>query len=208
MKGKQKLILFVVLLIILLGGGYVLSAAKKDTSTGGKEGSIFTSIKDALSKSVSLECNFTDDQGNKVKSVIKNGALRADVEGKTSAESGSVIMTEETMYFWDRTKKEGVKMMLPKDTVAGKPTADSKEEPGEIKEIMADLEQYKESCKPAVVSDSQFSPPSDVTFIDLSKMFNFPTGTKQQQVQSNQDINPQQVEQFLQQFSGSQSTEE
>lgn len=36
--------------------------------------------------------------------------------------------------------------------------------------MMASMEKYKDSCKPAVVADSEFTPPTDVTFQDMSKM--------------------------------------
>ena len=35
---------------------------------------------------------------------------------------------------------------------------------------MAQMEKYKDSCKPAVVSDSLFVPPIDIKFQDYSQM--------------------------------------
>ena len=37
-------------------------------------------------------------------------------------------------------------------------------------DTLAELEKYKDSCKPTVVADSMFVPPADVKFQDLSKM--------------------------------------
>ena len=142
-------------------------------STSG--GNVFTSIKDALSKSLSLECTFTDESGQQTKSYIKNGAVRADMTAKDPKESGSVIVKGKTMHFWNG--KTGFTMQIPEETSApAQPGA--KESTPESANIMQTMEKYKDSCKPAVVADSLFTPPADVQFQDFSKMMQqLPTGS-------------------------------
>ena len=41
---------------------------------------------------------------------------------------------------------------------------------GDYKDMLGAIDKYKDSCKPAVVSDSLFTPPTTVEFTDFSKM--------------------------------------
>lgn len=162
----SKQILIVLVLVLLIGGGafFYLSNSKKGTPSSSSSNPVentFSSIKDALSKSVSLQCNFTDETGRKTTSYIKNGAIRADIEAQKEEESGSVIVKDKKMYFW--SKESAFMMDLSSTEVTGTPQ-------NQENDLMAGLEKYKESCKPAVVSDDLFNIPSDVKFQDFSQM--------------------------------------
>lgn len=164
---NPKLIIIVIVVLILVGvGAYFLMGNKmvKEGSIGGG-GNAFTSIKDALSRSVSLECDYKDADGRSSKAYIKNGAIRADVTSSNPEEAGSIIMKDKKMYMWNG--KEGFVITLQ----------DEKNENGESlstedqqKNLMKDLEEYKDSCKVAVVQDSLFTPPGDVKFSDMSSL--------------------------------------
>lgn len=167
----NKQILIVLALVLLVGGGafFAISSSKKGTPASNSSnpvGNTFSSIKDALSKSVSLQCNFTDETGRKTTSYIKNGAVRADIEAQKAEESGSVIVKDKKMYFWNKTS--AFMMDLSATEVTGTPGASQAE--NEQQSLMNSMEKYKESCKPAVVSDALFTPPSDVKFQDFSQM--------------------------------------
>ncbi len=147
---KKLLIGLVVLLLIGGGVGFVVMNKKgtpapsgtPQTTTGG--GNVFTSIKDALSKSLSLECMFTDEDGRQTKAYMKAGAVRSDFTGKTANESGSVIMKDKKIYFWNA--QGGFMMEVPDETpAAGEPK--TKETPGGVGDMLETMEQYKESCK-------------------------------------------------------------
>ena len=53
---NNKIIIGLVVLLLVGGVGFLLISKKGDS--GEKSGGVFTSLKDALSKSISLECNF------------------------------------------------------------------------------------------------------------------------------------------------------
>lgn len=174
---NRNLIIAVVVVIVLAAGGFFLVSNSKKTvapsSTSGNvqaptSGNAITSIKDALSKSVSLECTYTDEKGTKTVARIKNGAVRADITSSNENESGSVIVKDKKMYFWNKTS---VFMMdLSATEVTGTPQNGQSQGQNQEKDLMAGLEKYKDNCKPAVVSDSLFTPPSDVKFQDFSQM--------------------------------------
>lgn len=119
---NSKIIIAVVALILILGvGGFLLVGKSKAPTqsqttsaqpTQPTQNNIFTSIKDALSKSISLQCSFTDETGRKITSYIKNGAVRADIVATDPKQSGSVIVAKDKkVYFWNG--KQGFVMVMP-----------------------------------------------------------------------------------------------
>lgn len=200
---KKLLPIIIVVVLLLAGGaGYFLfahkSKAPSSSSTSKQNTNVFSSIQEALSKSLSLQCNFTDAQNRKTTAYIKSGAVRADMTGNDPSQQyndSSVIIKDKKMYLWDVVKKQGIMMAVkeeqattPTGSVEPSPTGSSSQNSGNV---MAMLEKYKQDCKPGVVSDSLFTPPTDVTFQDLSKMMvpttvmpsGVPTGMNQQDVQ-------------------------
>ena len=160
-----KNLLIAAVVLAILGGGAWYFFGKKSTQTN-----VVTSIKDSLSKSVSLECDYTDEQGRKTKSYIKNGAIRSDFTSEDVQESGSVILNDKKLYVWTN-KKQGFVSEIPE---AATTTEEAVKDQGLSQRdgLMADLEKYKQQCKPAVVSDSLFTPPADVEFTDYSQLMN------------------------------------
>jgi uncharacterized protein YxeA len=186
---NKKIIIIVVLILLLGGGVFVLSQNKNGASSG----NIVSTVKDAVSKTASMQCDYTDEQGRVSKTYIKNGAVRSDYTGKTAQDSGSVIVTGKKMYMWTADKK-GFSYDIPEVTVT--PGQNQAPESGNKKdEFMSGLDKYKDSCKAAIVSDSLFTPPSDVTFTDYSemqKMMMSPKGT--------QGMTEEQMKQYQQQY--------
>jgi len=197
-KAKKSPILPIVIVVAVLAVlgivGYLLMN-KGGSSMGLKKGAgTFTSIKDALSKSVSLECEYKDAAGNSTKSYIKNGAIRADIVAVNDADSGSMIMKDKKMYFWHGNK--GYMMEIP-DTEEGEDIEinhkNSKED-----EFLDEMEQYKNQCKASVVSDGLFTPPSDVDFASMSEMM--PSGMPQ--MDANGQMNEEDVQKYMEQYQG------
>lgn len=174
MNKKPLIIVAVVIVLIFLGvGGYLmlgkngnqtskLPSNAKEEST---DSNAITSIQDALSKSMSLECTYSTPEGVSVVAHIKNGMVRSDITGKTAQETSSVIIKDKKMYYWN--SQGGFVTEIPDISVT--PAA------GQDKVTNADstltaLEQYKNYCKNASVSDSLFVLPTGVKFQDMSSM--------------------------------------
>lgn len=170
-KGLSPLVIAIIVIAVLVVGAgayFMMNSDKKMGSSMMGENNAITSIKDALSKSVSMECVY-EAEGTKTTAWIKNGAIRADVMGSDPQNSGSMIMkdNEKKMWFWN--EEGGWTMDIPdSEGVEGSDQGAN----SQTQDIMKDLEQYKDSCKPAVVSDDKFSPPSDVEFMNMSDMMN------------------------------------
>ncbi len=202
MKKNGKIIAAVVVLLIVGIGGYLFMNQNKtsndnqgNSSTNSNDGNVFTSIKDALSKSVSLKCEFEED-GRKTTAYIKNGAIRSDVMGAKVEENASMIYKGDKFYVWTESPKQGFVMTInPEDM----DSTDETVETGDVKGMMEAMEKYKESCVPSLPSDSLFTPPTDVTFQDMSSMINLmsPTG--------GQQIDPEQMEELMKKYSNPQN---
>ncbi|HYK09142.1 MAG TPA: hypothetical protein VEW42_06635 [Candidatus Eisenbacteria bacterium] len=207
MKKKVIVVVVVLLLLLLVGAGYYLytkSAQKMAPKVENEEhGGVFNTIKDALSKNLSLECHFTSDEGVATVAYLKLGSVHVDANvGKSDATS--ILMKDKKMYFWQVGSKKGTIMNVPEVSITPSTTgsmqptlsAGSGSSTGQVEDksqgLMTTLEKFKESCKPAAVADSLFTPPSDVTFTDMSQMMKaipsstpsgYPTGMTQQDVQ-------------------------
>ena len=189
----------VVVLLILGAVGYMVmgknkSGDKMTTPTEAPaQGGVISSIKDALSGSATLQCDYTDEDGRKTMAYVKNGMVRADVTATKPEESGSMILKDKKLYFW--TAKGGFVMEAPDTDSVMKET----EESNQGTEVMTSLEKYKQYCKTGTVSDSVFTPPTNVKFQDLSEMMKMmaPSGTK---TTTPTGYDQKQVEEMMKQY--------
>lgn len=176
---KKKLVVAAVL-VLGLAAFLFLSPTSPLKSSSMKSASMtgaspFTSIQDALSRSLSLECTFTDDSGRQTKTYVKAGAVRTSFTGKTTEESGNAIIKDKKMYFWNEGKKEGFMMEVPEVT-PGQTSKTAQTPPNgagmttSAANVYSMLEKFKNSCKARAVADPLFTPPADVSFKDYSQM--------------------------------------
>jgi len=185
---KNLVPVVVVLLLLGVGGYYVMNMKsskppvmeQKTTGTTEQKGNIFTSIQDALSKSLSLKCEYPnpDGKGGTVTSYIKNGAVRVMSIAMGPQGNGSAIMKSNKMWIWDDVKKTGMMLSFDPSKVV-KPTGGTPSTDDQSAKVLAEMEKYKNYCKTEVVADSLFTPPTDVKFTDLESMmkgFKVPSG--------------------------------
>ncbi len=168
MKNKKLLIIIGIIALLLLVSGVMYSKSKvykaPESSESTETKGMFTSVKEALSKKMTLACEFSDDKGVVTKSYIKNGAIRVTT-GDMADQSSEFIMKDDKMYMWNTKTKEGF--------VYDTPDANSDITNSQVNQSDAYLnmiDQYKDSCKVTTVSDSYFTLPKDVEFKDMSKM--------------------------------------
>lgn len=203
MKGKWLWIVLALILLVGLGVfGYRKFAAHKTLPVAKEEerGGVFSSIQDALMKNLSLQCQFTSDDGVTTVAYIKAGAIRVDNNvGKPDA--ASMILKDKKIYFWQVASKTGTVMAVPSITITPAPTvkveihttaAPQKEEGADA---MSMLEKFKNSCKTATVADSLFVPPADVKFTDTSELIKntAPSGVPL-------GMNSEQIKQLMQKY--------
>jgi hypothetical protein len=124
-----------------------------------------SSIKDVLAGNKSVVCQFKDDSGYEVKGYIKDGMVREDIVASTSAKSGSMVIRDKKMYFWN--DKNAIVMNLPDEDAK-----DVKEVTDQISsdpnQAIEQLDKFKKDCKYTSVEDKVFVLPTNVKFQDIS----------------------------------------
>jgi len=172
---NKKILLAVVILLFLAGGGFYFYKTTQNSSESLNLGktdvvsSAFGSVKDALSKSISLSCEYTDPEGVLTKTYIKNGSVRVSLAGDSENPYGEVILKENKMYMWSDTKKEGFSYEF-ESTTTDTNLDDQTAQTGDRASIIEAIEAYKDYCKIENVSDSLFEVPSDVKFLTMNQM--------------------------------------
>lgn len=185
----NKLIIGVVVVLLLGAGAYYLysqmnvSPMKKVTESvmKGKDsaGNMFTSIKDAMGKSMSLSCDYTNDDGAHVVTYVKAGAVRVQTDDPKSKEGvQNILLKDSKMYMWSETTKAGFMYTIKApESVSPQPTLtrDIESETGlssgdKQESVLAQIEKFKDSCKAGTVADSMFVVPTDVKFQDMDVM--------------------------------------
>ena len=174
---NRTLLIIVAFVVVALAvvGVAVVGTSRKSTpvvtpapTARPTESNIISSIKDALTRGSSLECNFATASGTKTHAYIKNGMIRSDTTGKTAQESGSVIIKDKKIYFWNAASAMMMEISdISVTPVKGKSAASLSEQQ---KNVMDSLEQYKKDCNVATVADSVFDLPKGVKFQDFSSM--------------------------------------
>ncbi|HSD98131.1 MAG TPA: hypothetical protein VLB73_00355 [Patescibacteria group bacterium] len=184
-----------ILILFLVGAfAYYKLALKSSapTTVGEKPTSVVASIQDALAKNMSLQCQFSSDDGIATVAYIKSGSIRANTSVGTANET-NMIMKDKKIYFWKTNEKTGTLMALPSITLTPVPqttkATSSSEQSSDSSNVLSMLEKFKDACKVASIADSLFVPPASVTFRDMSDMMKqtmpsgAPTGMSQQDIQ-------------------------
>lgn len=150
------------------------------------------SLKNALSLGQSIKCSYTDDKGTTVTTLVKGNKYK--VNGMSMGEdnsNGGMISDGQYMYAWDETTKQGTKFDLTAmQELSQEPQSTEKADSFDFQKWADETEgKYQVSCEPAVVTDAQFTPPSDVNFQDMTQ-FVQQMGELSKKMQANPDGTP------------------
>lgn len=176
---NMKKILPVLAILLILGvGGYFYMSSKGTlpkapigTETNSTNSNVFTSVKDALSKSMSLKCTYKDEKGVETISYIKGGSVRVVVtETGEEEQYGNILMKDKKMYMWSDKTKQGFTLVIkePENISPVQKTNNEDVQKNQDQEsVLAQIEKYKDACKVETISDSYFTVPTDVKFQDM-----------------------------------------
>ncbi len=173
MNKKLFAVLAVVALIVTLGAG---CGGKKEqenqnqgnpsenNSAGGNEdGGIFSSIRDAFDRSVSLRCEYVDEDGATSINYIKNKMIRTEAaETKEGVAKVYGLFRDDKAYIWD--DKSGNGMILSLDKMQNDPADMDGTEVRSAEDIIKVLEEKKDKCRAESVPDSYFEVPGNIKF--------------------------------------------
>ncbi len=122
----------------------------------------FDTVNEILATKSNLACDLTDDSGRQITAFIKNGTLRANIKGKTIIDTGSILLKDKKIYFWNNVFSAMVNE--PSEISSQNSIAQMEQE------VIGIIEKYKQYCKPQAVNDSVFTLPAGKKFTDYSSM--------------------------------------
>ncbi|PJC28385.1 hypothetical protein CO054_00410 [Candidatus Shapirobacteria bacterium CG_4_9_14_0_2_um_filter_39_11] len=165
MKKALPIVILIVIVALLVGGWMFLKKGKGGVSLpipgeikkeAGQEGESFTGkLKDAVARGLPMKCTYTQDSTTGT-SYIKGSKVYAEITAQ--GKEGYIIMVDKCMWTWNKGESQGIKMCFEENVWEGEEGAGSAPTEAEY------------NCAPALVSDSQFSPPANVKFVDVEEM--------------------------------------
>ena len=166
----MKKLFFAAVLIILLA-----SCAKSPTAPGGaksEDKNFFTSIRDAISKSITLKCLYVDEDGGKSDFYIKGNVLR--VQGKIKINENQPettvyeIAKDNMLYIWSDQSGDGLVVDLTQKRTEENAIKISGKVINSSDDIINVVEAQKQNCHAEVVADSMFEIPGNINFDSLT----------------------------------------
>ncbi|KKS94917.1 MAG: hypothetical protein UW68_C0008G0023 [Candidatus Collierbacteria bacterium GW2011_GWB1_44_6] len=167
----KNLLLVIAAALILSGCTLFPSASTPITGTEEQKAEKLAQI---IARGGQADCQITNLTDNTSTQIIVSGK-KMKVVGSDFGEGKTGTMINDTVYsyIWTEGEKTGIKTKLePEEAIT------PSEENGEIEENAVDSKvstyedetKYKMDCSQRSVSDSEFTPPADVVFTDLSEM--------------------------------------
>lgn len=166
---KKYIAILTVCVLVLSACGEQIT--NKISETKNKVENKKTSIKELLGLGQEQKCTWSGDtEGDKSSGtmLIKGTKFRQSVttlnvgESETSME----VITDGTWtYLWNpKTKEQGMKIKV---------TEEEKADTQKLANGSLDMgKEFNYNCSPAIVSDSEFTPPKDIDFLDLEALKN------------------------------------
>lgn len=175
----------VVAMLLLAGGGYyyLQSTGRAVPSIPGTTGSSKTSlasIRDLMMQGVPQQCTFSYEDAEsgymtKGTSYISGTNVRTDFENTErngTVITGSMILTNDSMYTWNSQEPTGIKMPISASDLEEATEAYAMPEGSEEMPMGSIDDQTEYTCSPWIPNPGLFSPPADREFIDLSEQMN------------------------------------
>jgi len=197
----KKIIPAVVIIVLMAIVGYFLFMKKGGVpkepgtpKTQQKGSNVISSIKEAITKSLPIKCEYPDEKGNTITSYIKGEKIRVVGYKTEEGNQGNTLITGDKMYVWDDQTKKGTIISLNKEAtmVTGVP-AESEETADQKAQTIENIEKYKEYCQVTVISDTIFKIPGDVQFTDLDQQMK-DAGVDVQKMMEQYKISPSSAE--------------
>ncbi|KUK83483.1 MAG: hypothetical protein XD98_0332 [Microgenomates bacterium 39_6] len=168
---KKSIVLIIAGALVVIGILVVVARQKPETviidepvteeMVVDEEEEIFSgSLMDVIARGVPMKCSYEVD-GVEYEGLVKGENYRGKVS--QNGQTMEIIVIDGYSYIWQEGKTQGMKMAFD---------ADMAEEASDEDTAAFASPDIEYRCFPAVVADSQFSLPEDVSFLDFDQMMN------------------------------------
>jgi hypothetical protein len=148
---------------------FFLAGCGASKVAGTPNADVFTSIKDAITRQITLRCDYKEDDGKVHVTYIKGQLIRMMADEKLTNDAMNVnsLIKDNKMYIWENGAKTGMVIDLAvmqknNDANLGNTKVQGTDD------IINDLEDQKNNCRPESAPASSFEVPKDVNFKDFS----------------------------------------
>jgi hypothetical protein len=170
--GEMKKWFVVVALAVVLSGCSLLPQKTQPAgeSAGGQEeisssDEAFTGkLKAAVALGVPMKCSYKIDNDSYGTGYVKGRKYYGEMTN--DGEEGRIIMVDECMWTWRPGDAQGVKMCFT-PTEGEESIWDMETEDAPTAQGVSNVDY---SCVPAIVADSKFNPPADISFMNVDQM--------------------------------------
>lgn len=173
---KNKPLIIIAAILVLVAGGYFLVSGQREQSVGTDSPGVtseektvaekFTgTLKEAVALGVGMKCTYTVE-GNEYEGYVKGENYRGRMKN-ADGQVGEVIMKNNCMWSWSEDEGQGVKTCFE---VADSDVAEEDGESVSLWDQQGSAPNISYTCIPYAVTDSQFTPPSNIQFMDLDSM--------------------------------------
>ena len=178
---KKNTLIAIIALLVLVGGlTYLKTKSQSPKSPATTTNSTKptqqakTKISDWLKKKSSVVCTI-ENNGQKTTIYIKGDKIRVDgMTTSTQNQKSYYIQDDKYAYIWTDGKPNGTKYPLKSflnDNEDDSETNTNAPQKFDLKEMEAAWEGMNYKCTPKNIPDSNFTPPSNIKFVDLENMF-------------------------------------
>ncbi|MCX6744675.1 MAG: hypothetical protein NTX82_04085 [Candidatus Parcubacteria bacterium] len=163
-SGGKKLLILVFAVVLLAGCG------KQAQTNQAEKKDVFTSIRDAITRSITLRCDYVDPTDSATTITYIRGQMIRMMTGDNT--DGSVnfngLIKDTKFYIWSKDSKQGAVMDLStlqdsSDMKMGQTQIHS------VDDIINELEKEKNKCRQEAIADSMFEVPTDIEFKSWGK---------------------------------------
>lgn len=195
--------------VVLLGGclksPQTASVTVEDGQPSMESLSEWQKIGDAMQAGKSVKCEMVNTETQQTGQYFMKGEkVRFDMTDPENVETtGSFLTDAEFIYTWNDTKKEGVKFPVPEPGEQQPEAAQEQEAPDFSQESSWDEYQnqgYTVTCSIESFDESLLTPPTDVTFTDMSAFMQNVQSTGPGSTQVPAEMSQEQLEQLMQQY--------
>jgi len=165
---KKNIAIIILVVLAVIGGGFAyfritgreLPFGLEDVvgGDGGSSQGFIGKIGDALKVGTAMKCTFSEE-GVDATFYLKSGKLRGEMTSTTDDEKINYIMRDNCMYYWSESEEQGFKWCWEEE--------DAVDWEKNLAEMSEDY-----NCKSQTISDSMFSLPSGIEFMDMTDYMN------------------------------------
>jgi len=164
---KIKILTLLASALLLSACGAVSTPSSSVSPTSEPKKDVFTSIKDAVTKQLTLKCVY-DDNGQQTTTYIKGQQVRFSGTGKEIGVEG--LMKDNIFYLWNANDKKGMTIDMTKMEGAKMGEKPIKS----VDDVVTQLEAKKQNCSLSPESNGMFDIPADVSFTNTLDFLSVP----------------------------------